>query len=154
MIIFSVCRFGEACVADYVSGLRLRNNIKSQVLSPQTTYACYLVYKLPGEYQSYVEGPVKVSYEDLSGYWYIYLVSPQETPVIKPKSNENTHNPENRPKIGGIPQQRSDGWMEVQVWEFQTATTSEIIPMRLSLTETCDMRFDGFIMQGIDFRPI
>lgn len=79
--------------------LHLLGDIKSQIVSPETTYASYLVYKLP-EDQSKCEAPVEERYEDLldsddrkvGDSWYIYLVSPQ-TPVIKPNGNQKVHNP-------------------------------------------------------------
>lgn len=51
---------------------------------------------------------------EVANSWYVCLVSPQ-TSIIKRKVDENTHTPLNRPKLHGIPQQRTDGWMEVQI---------------------------------------
>ncbi|XP_076930015.1 F-box protein At2g02240-like [Bidens hawaiensis] len=129
-------------------------DIKSHLVSSQTTYASYLVYKLPKD-QSEFQAPLLV--EDLGDtnsnrHWYIYLVSPQ-TPVIRPKADQNTHNPLNRPKFKGLPQRRNDGWMEVQIWEFGTATTTNMIPMCLALGTRGDKRFSELTIEGIEFRP-
>ena len=101
----------------------IEGEIKSEVVSPETNYASYLVYKLPQD-QSTFEAPMYVWEQDGSMYagWYIYLVSPPHTPVLGPKLDENNYNPLNRYKWNAIPHQRSDGWMEVKVWEFQTTT--------------------------------
>ncbi|GJW49616.1 kinase-like domain, phloem protein 2-like protein [Tanacetum coccineum] len=58
---------------------------------------------------------------------YIYLVSPPDNPVIGPKFDENTYHPLNRYKGNAIPQQRTHGWMDAKVWEFET--TTETVPM-------------------------
>ncbi|KAD6453743.1 hypothetical protein E3N88_08449 [Mikania micrantha] len=129
--------------------------IGSDLLSPQTTYAAYLVYKYLPENQSRFEGLVEVGeiYGSDNYCWYMYLVSPS-TPVIRPKSDQNTHNPVHRPKIKGIPQHRNGGWMEVQIWEFQTAATIEMIHMNLQFTPCGDTRFVGLVIQGFDVRPV
>ncbi|KAJ0691165.1 putative protein kinase RLK-Pelle-CrRLK1L-1 family [Helianthus annuus] len=142
-------RFGEAMVLRFWT-FSIVCEIQPQLVSSQTTYASYLVYKLP-EGQSGFEAPMVVKdgeYMD-DYYRYIYLVRPQ-TPVIRPKANENTHNPLSRSKIKGLPRERNDGWMEVQIWEFRTTTTTEKIPMCLILSDQGDKKFSGLIIEGIE----
>ncbi|XP_023742341.1 uncharacterized protein LOC111890454 [Lactuca sativa] len=149
-----------------------RIKCSSNILSPETTYASYLVYKLQENYYGF-ESPLKVidcvkvsdgvffqpferqnhSEEDLS--WYIYLHSPQ-TPIIRRKVYQDNHDLVNRPKKKRIPQQRNDGWMEENVWEFQTGTTTESISKNLRLMTIYDATrsLKGLIVQGIEFRPI
>ncbi|GKD17078.1 ribonuclease H-like domain-containing protein, partial [Tanacetum coccineum] len=95
----------------------IEKEIESDVLSPETTYACYLVYKLPQD-QSKFEGLLRITNNyiwDLDpDYPYIYLVTPPETPIIGQKLDQNTHNTLNRPKLNPVPRQRKDGWMEVK----------------------------------------
>ncbi|KAM0070280.1 putative phloem protein [Helianthus debilis subsp. tardiflorus] len=134
------------------SHIFIRTEVQSQLVSSETTYACYLVYKLP-EDQSGFEAPVKLEDERCDSVdiiWYIYLTSPQ-TQVIRPKAGQNTHNPLNRPKIKGLPQQRNDGWIEVKIWELRAATT---INMELTLGLCDKKKFSGLIIEGIEFRPI
>nr|XP_043630387.1 putative F-box protein PP2-B8 [Erigeron canadensis] len=134
--------------------------IKAELVSLQTTYASYLVYKLPEDDDlSSCVGPTYVK-ELGSGYWimddcrYIYFVSPQ-IPVIRSNGDDNIlRNPANRLKIKGIPQQRSDGWMEVQIWEFQTGITTKTIPMHLRLERYIVPTIRGLVIQGIEFRPV
>ncbi|MFS7985863.1 putative phloem protein [Helianthus anomalus] len=151
----SMCtKFGEAfqCI------FRIPNiisNIQSHLVSSQTTYACYLVYKLPKD-QSEFQAPILVEDQgdfNSNRHRYIFLVSPQ-TPVIRPKADQNTHNPLNKPKFKGLPQERNDGWMEVQIWEFLTATTTETIPVCLALGTRGDKMLSGLIIEGVEFRPI
>lgn len=151
------CRFREAYQVAY--DLKIVKDIKSQVLSPQTTYAVYLVYKLP-EGKNKFEAPLKVvDRKDLApDDWnepdvrYIYLVSPQIPVIVGGKVDENAHIPVNRPNLKGIPQLRNDGWMEVQACEFRTAST-EMIPIHFHLPRGV-VDFQGLIIQGIEFRPI
>ncbi|CAH1427449.1 unnamed protein product [Lactuca virosa] len=126
----------------------------SNMLSAQTCYGAYLVYKLQ-ENHSRFEPPMKVWMtshfsETLSISRYIYLISPQ-TPVIKRKVYENTHNPLNRSKIKGLPQQRKDGWMEVQIDEQLTQTPQSF--GKLSVNFAPNQSLKGLIVQGIEFRP-
>ncbi|CAI9261800.1 unnamed protein product [Lactuca saligna] len=125
-------------------------------------YAAYLVYKLQ-ETHFWFEPRVRVrSYEYKNGdSWYIYLLSPR-TPVIKPKAYQNTHNPLSRPKIlEGLPQKRNDGWMEVQVLEYQFGDTYERFvdekcghDLQLTFYDTPSFGMKGLIVQGIEYRPI
>ncbi|KAF5774410.1 putative protein kinase RLK-Pelle-CrRLK1L-1 family [Helianthus annuus] len=148
---FPESRFGEAVLldSDYI---RIKTEVKSQLVSSETIYACYLVYKLP-EDQSGFEAPLVVEDNQCDSgdkIWYIYLTSPQ-TPVIRPKAGQNTHNPLNWWKIKGLPQQRNDGWIEVQIWELRAAAT---INMDLKLRSSGWKKFSGLVIEGIEFRPI
>ncbi|KAK1417801.1 hypothetical protein QVD17_26935 [Tagetes erecta] len=147
-------RFGEAfqCVFRIPD---MMANIQSQLVSSETTYATYLVYKLPKD-QSRFEAPILVEDRgDLNSncHCYIYLTSPQ-TPVIRPKANQNAHGPLNKPKFKGLPRPRNDGWMEVQIWEFKTGATTEMIPVSLALGTRGDKHLSGLIIEGLEFRPI
>ncbi|MFS7928257.1 putative phloem protein [Helianthus anomalus] len=146
--------FGEAIQWVDDCFIIINTEVRSQLVSSETTYACYLVYKLP-EHQSGFEGPVKIEYklcETGDTIWYIYLTTPQsQTPVIRPKVGQNTHNPLNWPKFKGLQRQRKDGWIEVKIWEFQAATK---VIMDLTLNLCNHKAFSGIIMEYIEFRPI
>ncbi|KAL7600821.1 hypothetical protein Lser_V15G22909 [Lactuca serriola] len=160
---FPQSRFGEVAVNpdERMRSFMIVGN--SRILSTQTTYAIYLVYKLQGDLYAF-EPPVKVTVIDnavsIEGFsyekdysWYIYLLSPQ-TPIIRRKTYQNTHNPSIRPKMAGRPQKRNDGWMEVQVWEFRTSNDTRWIRTCNELTFLTPSRRTGLLMQGIEFRPI
>ncbi|PWA36292.1 protein kinase-like domain, Phloem protein 2-like protein [Artemisia annua] len=107
-------RFGEVLVITGADKFEIKSEVNSKVVSPETTYAAYLVFKLPQD-QSTFEAPIPMTeYRPRYRRWFVYLVSPPVTPVIGPKLDENTYNPLNRHKGTAIPQQRSDGWMEVK----------------------------------------
>ncbi|KAI7724633.1 hypothetical protein M8C21_022772 [Ambrosia artemisiifolia] len=145
-------RFGEVVQCDFET-IYIKTEVQSQLLSSETSYACYLVYKLPKD-QSGLKAPVEVDDRQCNSgdkTSYIYLVSAQ-TPVIRPKDDQNTHKPLNMPKFNRLPRQRSDGWMDVQIWEWGTTTTTSYMDHRLML---CDRKkFDGLIIEGIEYRPI
>ncbi|PWA93805.1 protein kinase-like domain, Phloem protein 2-like protein [Artemisia annua] len=148
-------RFGEVLVITAGDEFELVNEIKPEVLSADTTYASYFVYKLPQD-QSTFEYPLKLNTKN--GYswdaWFVYLVSPPGTPIIKPKFDENSYNPLNRHKLNALPRQRSDGWMEVKVREFQTKKTPETVSMHLKLKHPVRKDLCGLIIHGIELRPI
>ncbi|GJV23344.1 kinase-like domain, phloem protein 2-like protein [Tanacetum coccineum] len=149
-------RFGEVLVVAATDEFRISGQIKSEVVSPETNYACYLVYKLPQD-QSTFEAPLFVRKIDGNNDhlgWYIYLVSPPDTPVIGPKVDENTHKVLDRHKVNAVPQQRSDSWMEVQVWEFETGTTTNTFSMYLVFEHPGEKNLTGLMVQGIELRPI
>nr|GFA38273.1 protein kinase-like domain, phloem protein 2-like protein [Tanacetum cinerariifolium] len=101
-------------------------------MSPETSCAVYLVYKLPQD-RSIFEAPLEIVNCNgrNSAYPHIYLASPLDTPVIKGMLDKIPHNPVNRPKLNAIPQQRRDSWMEVKVWEFQTPANTNTISVHL-----------------------
>ncbi|KAL7594773.1 hypothetical protein Lser_V15G29999 [Lactuca serriola] len=127
----------------------------SNILSPQTKYGSFLVYKVQ-EKRSAPWLSVKVHISCRYGYphhsRYTYLVGPQ-TPILRPMNYQNTHTPLNRPKMEGLPRLRNDGWMEVQVWEFQTDSRGWISE-NLQLTVFDKSSLVGLIVEGIEFKPI
>ncbi|GKA14854.1 kinase-like domain, phloem protein 2-like protein [Tanacetum coccineum] len=113
----STWKFGKVLIITAGNRFRIKREIESKVLSPETTYAVYLVYKLPQD-QLLLKAPLKTGYTGFA-----YLVCPR-TLVVGQKLDENTYKTMNKPnKLDNISQQRSDGWMEVKVWEFHTKTT-------------------------------
>ncbi|KAI3756184.1 hypothetical protein L1987_56000 [Smallanthus sonchifolius] len=125
---------------------------RSELLSPETTYGTYLVYKLPEGYKYVKPPPVQVVDKDSKEVHDIFLRTPQ-TPVISCNVKNKAFSPCNRPKTKGLPNLRSDGWMEVQVREFQTNTTSKWISTCLKLSGY-DMGLIGITVQCLEFRPI
>ncbi|KAI3690235.1 hypothetical protein L2E82_48212 [Cichorium intybus] len=144
-------RFGQVAFNPYK---RFYIDCRSNMLSPQTRYAIYLVYKLPENYPE-CELPVRVRFDGkLEHHWCIHLLQPQ-TPIIRPKVYQNTHNPFSRPKMKGLPRLRNDGWMEVQICEFRTGTCTTIwISKSLELAAANLSYFKGLVVEGIEFKPV
>ncbi|GKC04402.1 kinase-like domain, phloem protein 2-like protein [Tanacetum coccineum] len=115
----------------------------SQMLSPGTEYACYLLFNVSEEYQG-LHNPVKVRdilhQENKEAEFFVYFITPSEL---------NIHD------FTRVPKQREDGWMEIQVWKFNS--THEFEDDSLSI----DMKFtshegtmSGLIVYGLEFRPL
>lgn len=148
-------RFGEVLLMTAGYEFEVVRDITSQIASPATTYETYLVYKLPKD-QFTFDAPLQVKNKN-GGYgdeWFVFLVNPPHTPVIGPKVDENAYNPLNRPELNAVSQHRSDGWMEVKVWDFQIVTPPETISMHLKLMHPCRRDLCGLIIEGIELRPI
>ncbi|GKB86529.1 protein kinase, ATP binding site-containing protein [Tanacetum coccineum] len=120
----------------------LKCTIRSQMLSPDTEYVCYLVFKLSETCQG-LHYPVKVRdvlHQENNEAEFVYFITP---------SPLNIHG------FTRIPKQRDDGWMEIQVWKFNS--THEIKDDSLSM----NMKFTshegamvGLIVSGLEFRPL
>ncbi|GKD74868.1 kinase-like domain, phloem protein 2-like protein, partial [Tanacetum coccineum] len=116
--------------------------IRSQMLSPDTEYICYLVFKLSKKCQG-LHCPVKVRdilHQENNEAEFVYFITPS---------------PLNINGITRVPKRREDGWMEIQVWKFNS--THEFKDDSLSI----DMKFtshegtmSGLIVCGLEFRPM
>ncbi|GKD43600.1 retrovirus-related pol polyprotein from transposon TNT 1-94, partial [Tanacetum coccineum] len=119
---------------------------ETKKLSPDSTYATFLIYKQ--ESKNAQPRPAQVKDVNLrSGDpFHIYLCTPQ-TPVIKKSVDEQSYNTSHRPKMKGLPQLRNDGWMEVQIWEFQTNANAAKFVMHLQLYS-----YDKSALKGLEVR--
>ncbi|PWA73099.1 protein kinase-like domain, Phloem protein 2-like protein [Artemisia annua] len=116
--------------------------IKSQMLSQDTEYVCYLVFKLSEICQG-LHCPIKVRdvlHKENNEAEFVYFITPS---------------PLNINGITRVPKQREDGLMEIQVWKFNS--THEFKDDSLSI----EMKFTshegymcGLIVCGLEFRPI
>ncbi|KAJ9538350.1 hypothetical protein OSB04_031083 [Centaurea solstitialis] len=127
--------------------------LKHQLLSPGTTYAFYLVYKVTSEFEAPIGVTTDRHVNGVDDCWIIHLVSPQ-TPVIGPKVGQNTHNPSHKPNIKSLPKLRNDGWMEVQIDEYQTSTSIEKDEMYFLKMIHGLRNLHGLIVQGFEFKPL
>ncbi|KAL8244635.1 hypothetical protein R6Q59_010893 [Mikania micrantha] len=118
---------------------RIKCDIETQLLSSDTSYACFLVFKLSEKCHG-LKCPVKA--RDL-----LPANAKQRTKIICFR----TPSAVNLNKIKWIPEQREDGWMEVIIWE--TISDRNNIPMDLKLI-TFQGTMSGLIISGIEFRPI
>ncbi|PWA46625.1 protein kinase-like domain, Phloem protein 2-like protein [Artemisia annua] len=82
--------------------------IKSQMLSSDTEYVCYLLFNLSENCQG-MHCPVKVRdelHQENKEAEFVYFITPE---------------PSNIHDITRLPKQREDGWMEIQLWRFNSA---------------------------------
>ncbi|GKC48228.1 kinase-like domain, phloem protein 2-like protein [Tanacetum coccineum] len=116
--------------------------IKSQMLSQDTEYVCYLLFKLSENCQG-MHCPVKVRdvlHQENNEAEFFYFSTP--TPV-------NIHD------ITRVPKQREDGWMEIQVWKFNSACDfkDDSLSMNMRFT-SLEGTMSGLIVCGLEFRPL
>ncbi|GJY00341.1 kinase-like domain, phloem protein 2-like protein [Tanacetum coccineum] len=86
----------------------IKCTMKSQLLSPDTEYVCYLLFKLSENCQG-MHCPVKVRdilHQEKREAEFLYFITPEPL---------NIHD------ITRVPKQREDGWMEIQLWKFNSA---------------------------------
>ncbi|XP_052620150.1 uncharacterized protein LOC111907996 isoform X2 [Lactuca sativa] len=135
------CRFAKVAKILSHQDFRIKCDIETQMLSSDTTYACFLVFKLSKKCHG-LKCPVKA--RDLVPH------RKERTKII----SFTYPNIVNLDKIKWIPEQREDGWMEVIVWEFNVDSThnDEFVPMDLRLT-CFEGNMSGLIVYGIEFRP-
>ncbi|MFS7919853.1 putative phloem protein [Helianthus anomalus] len=122
--------------------VRISCKIRSEMLSQDTKYSCYLVFKLSEKCRG-LHCPVKVRHlrrrknkEDKN----IYFRSP---------------NPWNLHDFNHIPEQREDGWMEVNVWNFSSnhKLQNDYFWVNLKLI-SYEGTMAGLIVCGVEFRPM
>ncbi|PWA98899.1 protein kinase-like domain, Phloem protein 2-like protein [Artemisia annua] len=121
----------------------LNCTIKSQLLSQDTEYVCYLVFKLSEKCQG-LHCPVKVRdvlHKANNEAEFVYFITPSALNI-----NDITR----------VPKQREDGWMEIQLWKFNSAHEfkdgSLSIDMKFTSHEGPPM--SGLIICGLEFRPM
>lgn len=112
------------------------------MLSGDMEYVCYLVFKLSEKCQG-LHCPVKIRdllHKNNNEAEFVYFITPSAL-------NINA--------ITRVPRHREDGWMEIQVWKFNS--NHEFKDGSLSI----DMKFtshegimSGLIVCGLEFRPV
>ena len=134
------CRFEEVVELQRHQAFSIKCDIETKMLSPDTAYACYLVFQLP-ENSEGLKCPVKArdllnknNKEDTI----IYLRAPGPIDLYRDKR---------------VPENREDGWMEVRVWEFVYNNEIKDIPMELKLV-CLGGTMAGLTVCGVEFRPL
>ncbi|KAL8263412.1 hypothetical protein R6Q59_024761 [Mikania micrantha] len=120
--------------------LRISCMIKSQMLSQDTEYVCYLVFKLSRKCRG-LRCPVEIRdlLHENKAPKIVYFRSPRPWNVIH--------------HITWLPKQRKDGWMEVNVWNFnsnQLKNDCVLVNLKLISYEGC---MSGLTVCGLEVRP-
>ncbi|CAH1454465.1 unnamed protein product [Lactuca virosa] len=108
---------------------RMSLKIIDSFLSTNTSYSCYLVYKIQG----HVENPVIVGItqrmsrkpHNENKRWYnqqniVYLSTPQSQVIGELSGYKESHSTMNKTNMIAYPRRRSDDWWEVKLGEFIT----------------------------------
>ncbi|KAL6591480.1 hypothetical protein ACP70R_049983 [Stipagrostis hirtigluma subsp. patula] len=161
-------RFSEGAELLDVCWLEIRGKIHSKMLSQNSTYAAYIVFKIDDE--SYgldspdQEASVSIGERSstlqvcLQGYENVEEEVPQNYRSIRMPAFRGRFRRRNRrvPPPGAnvrLPQKRADNWMEVELGEFYNEGGDDG-EVSISLTETKGGHWKkGLIVQGIEIRP-
>lgn len=166
MLFLLSCRFQWVAEFCSIKSFTIVCEIEFPLLSPETNYACYLVYKVPKKH-SMVDGLLLIGDEtqvdDKYDFWrqkwrfekkqLVDLLTPTHIPFIRSKEDESHDIPPITCNIKGHPKLRKDGWLEIQVWDFNTGATRKPISMHCNMMSYHKYNFTGLLVQGIEFRP-
>ncbi|XP_055827091.1 F-box protein PP2-B10-like [Solanum dulcamara] len=127
-------RFSKVAYLHSVRLLDIRGRIETNILSPKTDYAAYLVFKL-----------VRTS----CGLEYANSI----IRFVNYESDTETEKQANTVKLATSPKLRGDGWMEVELGYFNSKEDSDgPVEARLMEIKRLDDK-SGLIVEGIEFRP-
>ncbi|KAI3694244.1 hypothetical protein L1987_77206 [Smallanthus sonchifolius] len=159
-ISISQSRFEKVAECESGNDFHINCHINSHMLSPNTTYATYLVYRLPELSHGTFECPLEVKisdrfYSEDAKDHFIFLTSPK-TMVIdlikddRDRDRVSQKNPLSRPKMDGVLKERKDGWMETEMTDGAAKTINREFALSL-----CDYseQLTGLIVQGMEIRP-
>ncbi|XP_039804060.1 F-box protein PP2-B10-like isoform X2 [Panicum virgatum] len=142
-----------------VCWFEIRGKIHSKMLSRDTAYAVYIVFKTPVESYGLDYPPQKASIDTVAGKKIIRKVCLQSykgrhvnrwvtmrlTREYKSYRRGHGRNPV-------LPQERADGWMELEMGVFYNKVSDDG-EVRFSLLQTSPTSKRGLIVQGIEIRP-
>ncbi|KAJ4955528.1 hypothetical protein NE237_012311 [Protea cynaroides] len=136
-------RFSEVAELLRVCWLDIRGKMETQLLSPNTTYVAYMVFKFTDDAYGFENDPVEVSVKlasvgraEQGGVKSVYLKRHEETEAERE-----------------APKERGDGWMELKMGEFFNER-GEDGEVEMSLKEVKVLWWkSGLIIEGIELRP-
>ncbi|KAK7392046.1 hypothetical protein VNO78_20472 [Psophocarpus tetragonolobus] len=138
-------RFKEVTELRTVSWLEIKGKIGSRILTPNTSYAVYLIMNI--SHREYgldsvaCEVCVAVGKQVQSGRVYLCQKEHEKRKMLDAEED----------KIG-VPRRREDGWMEIEVGEFFSGDGDQEV--RMSLMELGYHLKAGLIIEGLEVRPI
>ncbi|KAL1824694.1 hypothetical protein ACET3Z_011472 [Daucus carota] len=162
-------RFEKVIELMDVCWFEIRGKIDSSLLSPDTAYTTYLVYKAAGELSGFKDQPIEVSVgisgEDSMNRT-VYLdhnVEVQPRTTTLPKRRGLFHRfraKQQRPQAAvsqvadnRYPVIRKDGWLEVELAEYYNKDLKNT-ELEISLREVKKLNWKrGLVIQGIEIRP-
>ncbi|XP_076953326.1 putative F-box protein PP2-B12 [Bidens hawaiensis] len=155
-------RFKEVAELISVSSLEVSGKLKTSILSPNSTYVAYLVFKTTAEAYGFGYQPVEVYIGDNSQTRMMYLdPKAQNRRRLRPKrrigifgrgllANYDVVPP---PCEENCPKHRKDGWFEVEIGEYFNKGGAEV-EVEMSVMEVKGGNWkSGLIIQAIEIRP-
>ncbi|KAK6917112.1 Phloem protein 2-like [Dillenia turbinata] len=146
-------RFPEVAVLLTVFWLEIRGRIRCSLLSPNTTYAAYLVFKLEDDHLGFTldleAAEVSVGTNASTSQTHSAFLSPE----TRHQQSISAQVPiEDMNQKIEYPNKRSDGWFEVELGEI--FIKGDAGNLEMSVLETKRLHWKkGLIVQGIEVRP-
>ncbi|KAL4574676.1 hypothetical protein LXL04_021512 [Taraxacum kok-saghyz] len=162
-------RFTEVAELISVCWFEVHGRISTSMLSPNTTYVAFIVFKSTSETYGFEYQPAEVSI-GISG-----LETQTQTVILEPEAEQRRRYPVvPRRRMGMFhrrhlpnplivpviqtskcngPKQREDGWMEIELGEYHIKKGEEG-ELEMSMTEVKGGNWKGgLVIQGIEIRP-
>lgn len=159
---FSSNRFSEVAELNVVSWLEISGKIDTQLLSPNTNYAAYFVFKFNRQNYGFENLPVEVSlgFGCRGGGAHTVFMDPdgkirEQIQLIQQKHAHLVRIVrEKKLDIARqLPSEREDGWMEVEMGQFfRGSDGSGDVSVKLMEVKKLNPK-SGLVIQGIEFRP-
>lgn len=134
-------RFNECTKLNWVCWLDICGKIDSRILTPNTEYAAYLVFKLTDGMRGVI-CPLQTTIITLAGD----IVSQHSVSIWDRPTEEMTNDVR-------LQRERADGWSEVELGEFDSGD-GIYGEVGMSFRQTSNYYSkSGLIVQGIEVRP-
>lgn len=151
-------RFGEVVVILKVWWLEIRGKISSGMLSPATTYAAYVVFRMrERRYFGFDIDPVDAMVGIVGSEHSMkticldpYLDDRHQRHRCVPRTGSNLH--ANNMSRLEEPRERHDGWFETKLGEFHNDGGDDEVEIILKEVKCNDSK-NSLVVQGIDIRP-
>ncbi|XP_044486305.1 F-box protein PP2-B10-like [Mangifera indica] len=130
-------RFPEVAELKPTCWFEVRGKIETKYLSPETTYAAYLVYKFADSRYGFDTRPVELSF-------YVDGMEEEERSKVLLDAQARAPN---------LPQDRGDGWMEIEMGEFYIKLGENGGVMYSLFDFDGFSRKQGLIIEGFELRP-
>ncbi|KAI7747560.1 hypothetical protein M8C21_012072 [Ambrosia artemisiifolia] len=158
-------RFTEVAELISVCSLEVIGNVKTSILSPNTTYVAHLVFTTTSEAYGFEYRPVEVCigpYEDNKNTRMVYLdplaqsrrrLRPKRRIGIFGRGIFGNYDAVPSPCDDNCPKHREDGWFEVEIGEYFNKG-GDAVEVAMSIMEVKGGNWkSGLIIQGIEIRP-
>ncbi|XP_076935786.1 putative F-box protein PP2-B12 [Bidens hawaiensis] len=165
-------RFNEVAELISVCWFEVHGRISTSMLSPNTLYVAYMVFKSTSESHGFEYQPAEVSI-GISGLksqtqTQTVFLDPEGEPSrrypVVPRRRMGMYHrgyPNMNPNVviarvgnGNGPKQREDGWMEIELGEYYIKGSGDEGELEMSLTEVKGGNWKGgLLIQGIEIRP-
>ncbi|KAI5424490.1 F-box protein PP2-B15 [Lathyrus oleraceus] len=151
-------RFSLVAELRTVNWLEIEGKMRTSVLTPNTSYGAYLVMKVSDRAYGLDSAPSEVSITKgkIVKRGRAYLCNKDEnkcnmeTLFYGNRRNRMVQEQEDGENVG-VPCEREDGWMEIEIGEFFSGEDDEEIQM--SVAEVGHQLKGGLVLEGIEVRP-